>query len=127
MPPLYDPEVVARTILHAARRPARNVIVGGSGLVSSVARMIAPRLGDRVIGWLLPKAQSTGKPPLPTDNLYTAGEDGQVYIGGERRGLRVSPYTRARLNPIGTAAAVVAGLALIMRMRQRHSPPATNL
>lgn len=113
MPPLYDPEVVARTILQAARRPARNVVVGGVGVAGSLARMIAPRLGDRAIGWLLPRVEASGQPPSPTDNLHSAGRDGEVYLDGERQGLRYSPYTGARMHPFGTLAVVAAGAALV--------------
>lgn len=118
MPPLYDPEVVARTILRSAQQPVRNIVVGGTGLASNIARNIAPRLGDRAIGWLLPRVQSSGKPPLPTDNLHSAGEDGQVYLGGQRQGLPVSPYTRATLHPLRTFAVVAASAAAVVLARK---------
>ena len=119
MPPLYDPEVVARTILAAAQRPVRNITVGGTGRFSSIARDLAPHLADRAIGWLLPRVQSTGKPKMPDDNLHSAGQDGQVYLSGERQGLRASPYTRARLHP-GIAAGAAVGLAALLVMAQRR-------
>ncbi len=120
MPPLYDPEVVARTILVAAQRPTRNITVGGTGKVSSIARHLAPHLADRVIGWLLPRVQKTGKPRMPHDNLHSAGKDGQVYLSGDRQGLRISPYTRARLHPLLTAGAAVGlGALLVMAQRRR--------
>lgn len=120
MPPLYDPEIVARTVLEAAQKPVRNITVGETGKATAIARTIAPDLGDRFIGWLLPKVQSTGKPKMPSNNLYSAGEDGQVYIGGERHGLPVSPYTRVRLNPammLGGVVAVAFALAVLMPSR----------
>lgn len=109
MPPEYDAEVVARAILKAAQRPVRNMTVGETGRASSLAWLMAPRVMDRVIGWALPKAQSTGEPPPPTDNLYSAGQDGEVYLEGKRKGLRVSPYTQARLHP-GLALGAGTGL-----------------
>lgn len=120
MPPLYDPEVVARTILVAAQKPVRNITVGGTGRFSSIARDLAPHLADRVIGWMLPRAQSTGKPRMPDDNLHSAGRDGQVYLNGERQGLRISPYTRARLHPaLATGAALGLAAAFVMAKRPR--------
>ena len=121
MPPLYDAEVVARTILAAAQRPVRNVTVGETGRASTLAWLLAPRLMDRVIAWALPRAQSTGEPPPPTDNLYSAGQDGEVYLEGRRKGLRVSPYTRARLHPalaLGGAGLVAATAWLALRGRR---------
>ena len=121
MPPLYDPEVVARTILAAAQRPVRNITVGGTGRFTSIARDFAPHLADRAIGWLLPRVQSTGKPKMPDSNLHSAGQDGQVYLSGERQGLRASPYTRARLHP-GLAVGAAVGLAALLVMAQRRRP-----
>lgn len=116
MPPLYDPEIAARTVLAAAQKPVRNITVGETGEAAAVARAIVPRLGDRFIAWLLPKVQSTGKPKMASNNLHSAGEDGQVYLGGERHGIPISPYTRARLNPavtLGGAVALVLALAFL--------------
>jgi len=124
MPPVYDAEVVANAILTAAQRPVRNMTVGETGRASSLAWLMAPRLMDRVIGWALPKAQSTGEPPPPTDNLYSAGQDGQVYLEGKRKGLRVSPYTQARLHP-GLALGAGAGLlaaTTYFALRARRGP-----
>jgi len=124
MPPVYAPEVVARTILTAATRPVRNVTVGGTGRATSLARKVAPNLADRVIGWLLPRVQSTGKPKLPSDNLYAAGKDGEVYLGGKKHGIPYSPYTMTRLHP-GIAAGLIffgaaAGIYLGGRPRHHH-------
>lgn len=96
--------------------------VGETGRASSLAWLMAPRVMDRVIGWALPKAQSTGEPPPSTDNLYGAGEDGEVYLEGKRKGLRVSPYTQARLHPglaLGAGAGLVAA-ATWFAMRSRR-------
>ncbi|SFH26975.1 Short-chain dehydrogenase [Palleronia marisminoris] len=119
MPPLYDPEVVARTILAAAQRPVRNITVGGTGRFTSIARSLVPGLADRAIGWLLPRVQSTGLPKMPDSNLHSAGEDGQVYLSGQRQGLRASPYTRARLHP-NLAVGATIGLAALFLMSQRR-------
>src|SRR5690606_16000519 len=108
-------------ILTAAQRPVRAVTVGETGKASTLAWNLAPSLMDRVVGWALPKAQSTGKPPMPTDNLYTAGKDGQVYLNGKRQGIRVSPFTQARLYPgmaLG-AGALAAGILAYAALRRR--------
>ena len=118
MPPLYDPTLVADAILTAAQKKVRDVTVGEAGKLNTMAWTAFPSAMGKFLGFALPKAQSTGEPPSEGDNLHTAGEDGDIYLGGERHGIRVSPYTKARLHPglafgIGVAAAsVVAACTL---------------
>ncbi|MEI2418381.1 SDR family oxidoreductase [Orrella sp. JC864] len=97
MPPLYDVEVAASAVLAAAQRPIRELTVGETGRLSEMFWHLFPKLSDRVIGWALPRVQSSGQPPLSRDNLYQAGDDGEVYLNGQRKGLRWSPYTDARI------------------------------
>lgn len=118
MPPLYDVEVVARAILRAAQQPVRNVTVGGTGRITSLLWKAFPHVGDRFVAWFLPRAQQSGKPKLPTDNLHTAGTDGRVYLDKNKKGLRFSPYTAARLHPGvagGIALAVMAAALFSVR------------
>lgn len=121
MPPLYDPEIVAHVILTAARRRVRNVTVGGTGRLTHVGSALAPgRMTDRAMGWLLPRAQSSGKPKLPNDNLHSAGPDGDVYLEGKKQGLPFSPYTFASLKPL-TALGAVLGLGAALLAVSRLS------
>jgi NAD(P)-dependent dehydrogenase (short-subunit alcohol dehydrogenase family) len=52
VPPIYEPEVGARVVLHAAitRRPRREYWVGGSTVMVITAQKIVPGLGDRYLG-----------------------------------------------------------------------------
>lgn len=121
MPPLYDPTLVADAILTAAQKKVRDVTIGEAGKLNTMAWAAFPSAMGKFVGWFLPKAQSTGEEPSEGDNLYTAGKDGDVYLGGKRHGIRVSPYTKARLHPMVTlgigaaAAAVVTGCVLNKR------------
>ncbi|PCC98296.1 SDR family oxidoreductase [Halopseudomonas pelagia] len=111
MPPLYDPELVAEAILTAAQKYVRQITVGETGRISMLAWDLVPSVMDRVISWALPRVQSSGKPKSPTDNLYSADEDGAVYLNQRRQGLMLSPYTQARLHPkaaLGVATTAVA-------------------
>ncbi|MEX1057669.1 MAG: SDR family NAD(P)-dependent oxidoreductase, partial [Natronospirillum sp.] len=98
MPPLYDSELVADAILTAAKRPVRDVTVGGIGRLTTLAWHLMPSTMDRFISWALPRAQASGQPTMPTDNLFNAEEDGYVYLNGQREGMRFSPYTKGRLH-----------------------------
>lgn len=121
MPPLYDADLVARTLLTAAQREVREVTIGETGKVSTLAWNAAPSLMSRIVGWALPKAQSTGEPPLPNDNLHSAGDDGQVYLDGRRQGIRTSPGTWARLYPgvtLGLGALAIAACAMALSRRR---------
>jgi short-subunit dehydrogenase len=113
VPPVYAPEVVADVILHAAQRPLRELIAGGSGAKLSAARF-APRLADLYMERWTFDSQSTGRPAEGRDNLYEplsddGGERGVNWRGHTRES---SVYTRAFLNPRASAVAL-AGLALI--------------
>lgn len=109
MPPLYDTETVASTILAAAQHPVREITVGETGRLSELFWHLFPSLADRVIGWALPRAQASGLPKLRHDNLYEPGIDGEVYLDGERQGIRFSPYTQARIYP-----ARAVGISLLL-------------
>lgn len=114
MPPLYDVAIVADAILTAAQRPVRAMTVGETGKLSTLAWALAPSLMDRVIGWALPRAQASGEPRLPTDNLFEPGVDGNVYLEGKQQGLRISPYTEARLHSrLSLGLGVLAGAAFL--------------
>jgi len=125
MPPLYDVEVVASAILTAAQRPVRNITVGETGRLSEIGWAMAPSLFDRIIAWALPRVQSSDQPPLERDNLFQAGDDGQVYLDGRRSGIPVSPYTQLRVNRkleagLGLAVATMIGVLLAQRMLGRR-------
>ena len=122
MPPLYDAEIVASAILSAARHPVRQITGGEPGRVSEALWHLFPSLADRVIGWALPRVQSTGLPKRERDNLYEAGDDGDVYLDSTRQGIMFSPYTQARLYPgraLGLGLAAAGAVYLAKRALQR--------
>lgn len=99
----------------------RAVTIGETGKVSTLAWNTVPSLMSRVVGWALPKAQSTGKPPMPSDNLHSAGEDGRVYLDASHKGIRTSLSTKARLYPgitLGLGVLATAGVIALARARR---------
>jgi short-subunit dehydrogenase len=115
IPPVYSPDVVARTILHCAERPLREVTVGGITAMLGVGQRVSPRLTDRYLGRHAVEGQKSGKPLPPDrrDNLYEpvehdGGESGHTWEG---RVLRRSTFTAGRLHP-RRAAAMTVGLGL---------------
>jgi short-subunit dehydrogenase len=115
VPPVYSADVVARTILHCAERPMREVTVGGITALLGAGQKVSPRLTDRYLERNGIEGQQSGKPLAPDrrDNLYQPVE----HDGGERshtwegRVMRRSAFTAGRLHP-ERAAAVTVGLGL---------------
>lgn len=129
VPPVYAPEVVSEVILHAAERPLRELIAGGSGVKLSAARF-APRLADAYMKRWTFASQRTDIPVAGRpDNLYApvaadGGERGRNWHGHTRA---TSVYTRAALRPsaLALAATGLAGL-LLMANRKRSFLSATQ-
>jgi short-subunit dehydrogenase len=72
VPPVYQPEVAAEAIYHAAHHYRREWYVGGSTTVAIGGNKIAPGLGDLYLARTGYQSQQTGEPVDPTapNNLY---------------------------------------------------------
>jgi NAD(P)-dependent dehydrogenase (short-subunit alcohol dehydrogenase family) len=96
-PPVYTPDVVAAAIVRAARRPTREVPVGGPAIGFLLGQRFSPALADSLMaaGGLLSKAQKSRLPDDGRDNL-----DAPMPGTGRTRGarptlaLRHSAFTR---------------------------------
>lgn len=96
-PPAYAPEVVARTILHCAQKPVREIVVGGSGRAFIGLTRNLPRTTDRLFEATMFSAQ-TNDGPRRTDRAGSLHKPGQ--FNGEERGqwegyVRERSYTTA--------------------------------
>ncbi|WP_372422856.1 SDR family oxidoreductase [Salinarimonas chemoclinalis] len=113
-PPVYEPETVARAILHACTHDVRDLVVGGGGRLIAWGASLAPRAADRLMGRIMPGLQQSDRPagPRHDTSLYRPGRD-----GAERSAypftLKTSAYTQAMMHPgLATAAAVAAGAGI---------------
>lgn len=72
IPPYYQPELVAQSILHVAEHPTRELVVGDSGRVLNVLQKLSPSLLDAALGLTAVSGQRTQQLKLETDpnNLY---------------------------------------------------------
>ncbi len=78
-PPVYQPNVVADAILHAARRPTREITVGAGGKLQALAYAVAPALSEKLFAAVGERlVQTPGQPPQSGDNLFGPGEDGEA-------------------------------------------------
>jgi len=77
VPPIYQPEVAARAVLHAADHPRRREYwVGGSTVGTLIANAVAPGVLDRYLARTGYRSQQTGagKPPGQPENLWTPAD-----------------------------------------------------
>lgn len=82
MPPVYQPEVVANAVVHAAEYPQRDIYGGGASWFFSMMHRLSPALTDRFLmtGNLVFHAQKSDQPDDNVDNLFTPMiEPGRVH------------------------------------------------
>lgn len=123
IPPVYEPRVVAETIVSAAQRPVRQVFVGGAGRLLDLGQRISPELVDRYLlgpGRIIDK-QLTDEPSDGLDNLdeHSHGP-GQATGRFGHRSKSTSLYTRwLGLHPArGRSAAALTLAAAIVLVRR---------
>ena len=119
-PPVYSPDLVAEAILHAARHPTRDLIVGGGGRAMALLATLAPNLADRIfVPAFFATALETDRPARERHGgFHHGGGDGKVY--GDEAMRRTSLYTFARTHPLAALAgtAVAAGvMGTVLRRR----------
>jgi short-subunit dehydrogenase len=100
-PPVYKPEVVARTILQCAVEPRRDVLVGGGAKMIAMLQNM-PRIGDRYMERSLFDQQQKQDRPLDSAAegvLYRPDPDEGVSRYGNYEGhvMGSSLYTMARM------------------------------
>jgi NAD(P)-dependent dehydrogenase (short-subunit alcohol dehydrogenase family) len=122
IPPIYQPEVVAETLVWLAARPQAEVVVGGSGKLLTIMQRISPGLVD----WYMlerdrgTRQQLSRQPDDGVDNLDSPIQEAGSTHGDYGQDVRpVSVYTRSlEQHPLrkGLAlGATVAGLGLVLR------------
>ncbi|HWL35702.1 MAG TPA: SDR family oxidoreductase [Frankiaceae bacterium] len=120
IPPVYDPEVVAAAIVRAARRPTREVVVGGAGAAYATVQRIAPALSDATSG-LLWRLQHDDRADDAHDNLDEPVDGAGAVRGGWKGHVsQTSAYTAlVGQRPWATRALVTgAGLLAYRRLRR---------
>ena len=122
VPPIFQPEVIARQIAYAADHPKRReYIVGGSAVATIFGNRVAAGVLDRYLGLTGYKSQQTGQPTKPgrPANLWEPadGEGGQDFGAHGSFDQQASPrstqswLTRKGVTPalVNLGAAVVSG------------------
>lgn len=123
IPPVYEPEVVAKAIVFAAQHPRRDIYVGSVGKFLAIMEHLSPALTDRMMlaGGMMFRMQKSGQPDDGQDNLF-APMPGSAAVESNWPAFASSPYTRyfefhpnlKRLALVTTLAGLVG---LILRRR----------
>jgi NAD(P)-dependent dehydrogenase (short-subunit alcohol dehydrogenase family) len=113
-PPIYQPGIVADAILHAAERPARDLVVGGAAKALLASQAVSPRLLDAVmkrVGFEIHYTDEP-KPEDAPDNLFAPIEGHDTVEGSfSKRAHPRSFYTWLQLHPV-LKRSLLAGAAL---------------
>jgi len=114
VPPVFQPEVAAEAIVHAAAHPRRELWVGGRNAAIIAANHVVPGLADRYLARTNVDAQQTGEPidPGRPDSLYAPlgdrGTHGPFDDEARSRSLQLTLNRRRR--PLAVALAGAAAL-----------------
>lgn len=126
--PIYSPELAARTILHAAETPERDLFVGGRAKAMSVAAQLMPRGLDRLMRATVFRQQQSDKPSSPTrrDSLHAPVPEHELRqeAGQSAQPVKHNLYTAFQMRS-GATKSVLLGGALVaawalMRRPARH-------
>jgi hypothetical protein len=128
VPPIYQPEVAARTIAWAAEHPRRREYwVGETTMATLLANAVAPGLLDRYLGRTGEKSQQTDRPrdPDTPDNLWApldgeGGRDFGTHGAFDERSHDRSPQAWASRHHGVVAAGLAAAGLLAGLARRRH-------
>ncbi|RYE88413.1 MAG: SDR family NAD(P)-dependent oxidoreductase, partial [Oxalobacteraceae bacterium] len=114
--PVYAPELAARTILHAAEVPERDLFVGGQAKLGSVLSQILPRTIDRLMRAAVFKQQQTDQPSAPArrDALHEPDARRELRQRADlgKKITESSPYTAFQMKSTATKTVLVGGVLL---------------
>ncbi len=123
VPPIYQPEVVARAVLHVADHPTRELWVGWSTVEAIVGQRLIPGLLDRYLGRTGYRAQQTSTPELPgrpDDVDRPIPGDRGAHGDFDSRSRRWSSELWLRMNRRWIAGALGAAAAGLVGYRALH-------
>ena len=119
VPPIYQPELAAKAIVHASDHPQRREYwVGSTTAATLIANAVAPGLLDRYLARTGFQSQQTDAPPPPDragnlrEPLDDDGSDYTAHGEFDDRAHMVDPQTWASRHHGLVAAGAVAGAAL---------------
>jgi NAD(P)-dependent dehydrogenase (short-subunit alcohol dehydrogenase family) len=131
VPPIYQPEVAARAIVHAARHPRRREYwVGASTVATILANRVVPGVLDRYLGRTAYSSQQTDQPTSshrpanlwrPADRApgHDFGAHGSFDTRSHARSPQLWMSRHRRMLATGAVAAAAASAAAVAVSRSR--------
>ncbi|MFV2100072.1 SDR family oxidoreductase [Micromonospora sp. LOL_024] len=117
-PPLYPPEVVAKTIVRLLCRPRREAYAGGAGRLISLQWRLAPALAERVLGWYARRTQFGPAPEgASAGNVFQPDGTATPVGGWHGRRRQLVRVTAA----FGLAAGSAVGTVAVVTRRARST------
>jgi NAD(P)-dependent dehydrogenase (short-subunit alcohol dehydrogenase family) len=119
VPPIYQPEVIARAAVYAARHKPREMWLAPSVLKAILGQRWIPRLVDRYLGRNGYDSQQTGRPADSErgDNLWwPLPHDLGAHGDFDSRARRHSTLLALRTHPWLTSGALAAGIVVLQRL-----------
>lgn len=123
VPPIFQPEVAAEAIVHAAERPPREMSVGFSTVLALLADKFAPGLADYYLARTGYDAQQTEEPEDPDRpfNLWepVAGDVGaHGAFDARAHGYSLQLWANTHRPQLAAASVAAAGIFLGLRARK---------
>jgi NAD(P)-dependent dehydrogenase (short-subunit alcohol dehydrogenase family) len=122
VPPIYQPEIAARAVVHQADHPRREMWVGISTVRAIIGTTVAPGLLDRYLGWKGLASQQDDEfvdADRPT-NLYEPVSGSYASHGRfDRRAITRSPATWASIHRRALTALATAGVTAAAVIKRR--------
>ena len=120
VPPIFQPEVIARAVLYVADHPVRELWVGWSAVKAILGQKLIPGLLDRYLGRMGYSAQQTDQPVPPgrKDDVFEPlpGDRG-AHGDFDARARGWSGELWLRMNRRWIAGALAAGVAAVLGYR----------
>ena len=132
VPPIFQPEVAARAIYHAAHHPRREMWVGWPTVEAIVGQKFIPGLLDRYLGRNGYNSQQHDGPVSPSrrDNLFEPVDDNRDFGAHgdfDRRASYLSSELKLSILKPWIAAGAAAALMMIVPLRARHRDRERNV
>ena len=122
IPPIYEPETVAKIILYAAENPARDLVSGGAAQALIINQRLSPRMLDAILATragFSPQLTDEPRSEDDPDNLYAPIRGHDTAKNGFRA-LSRSLYNWLQMHPTvrrGAVAGIALGLMGALRRR----------
>ncbi|RUR36494.1 SDR family oxidoreductase [Vreelandella populi] len=121
-PPLYEPRIVARSILYCSEHPRRDMYVGGGGRLMAALGHCAPRLMDKIMSAKIVGLQKTDKPEHRRHfALQEPATDMRERAPYSRHVAKTSLYTNASMHPVLTTTVLAGALIGFVALTGRRS------